>query len=463
VDERGRLARAAPHLVRPCPVVVLEDPRAGRLATSWLELAPRLHSGLGAGRDGWPDARKVESDTLRALAPHLTLAGEGPWLLDHDALTDGRRLAVSLALAARASGATVMTRCEPVDLGPGAGHGRTWITLRDRLTGRLARVGTRVVVNATGAWIDVTRRWAALDGAQRSLLEPAWSEVAVLESPSVAALRQLRWGRPERGFFAPSLDDHAVLHVPLRRDASDSFDPEGPPPDARPPGRTESRLRQHLGVPADRVRSPVPRALREDGRRAAWGRVVVGKAAGGWWIDMVPGHPTLRWRQARRVARRAVRLLGAPSVGGSVRPVPGGDVTSVPGEEASARGRGLTPALARWMVRRHGSRWLAVLRAHGEGQPPGADDAPLTAAELEWSFEEEGARTLSDLFWRWRLPELFPANRRDEEWEVARRFAHHAARRWAWRDTRLDAEWRRWQRERARVYRSDPSSEEAPR
>jgi glycerol-3-phosphate dehydrogenase len=463
VFERGRMVRAAPHMVRPCPVVLLGEAAAGRLASAWLELGPRLQARLGARREGWPGLRKVDRDTLRALAPQLAPGGEGPWLLDHDALTDGRRLVVLLALAARASGAEVLTRCEPVDLVPGPDKRVARVTLRDRLTGRLARVGTRLVVNATGAWIDVTRRWAAVDGADRPLLEPAWSEVVLLESPTVAAVRQLRWGRPERGFLAPSLDDHAVLHVPLRWEASRSFDPEGAPPDGRPPGRTETRLRQHLGAPTDRVRSSVPQALREGGRHAAWGRVVVEKAAGGWWIDLVPAHPTLRWWQARHVVRRALRLLGAAPADEGPRPIPGGDVTSIAGEEASARGRGLTPGLARWLVRRHGSRWIAVMRSYDGGPGPGGEETPLTGAELEWSFEEEGARTLADLFWRWRLPELFSADRRDEEWDVARRFAQHAARRWAWRDARLEAEWRRWQRERARVHRPDNAAEEAPR
>lgn len=456
--ERGRWTRAVPHLVRPCPVILLDDGRGGRWRRAWTELAPAMLARAGAAREGWPGLRRIDRETLGALAPRLVVRGDGPWLLDHDALTDGRRLTVALAGAARAAGATVLTRCEPVEIVSAPRGRRARVTLRDRLTGALARIDARAVINATGAWIDATRRWAAMGGGPR--LRPAWSEVTVLEAPAVAGLRLPRAGRHQPCLMAPSLDDRAVLHPPPRRHRLADFDPERAPPPPRPAGRSETTLRQHLGAPSDRIHCPCPAPFGAGRRSQPAGREDWQVFAGALWIDLLPSHPTLRWRQAGRLVAKLLRRLGAPRRQLPAAVLPGSDVTSVAGEEAAARGRGLTPPLARWIVRRHGSRWMAVLRGSQPPEPAGGDGPPLTVAEMEWCFEEEGARTLADLFWRWRLPELFPVGRRDEEWDLARRFAHRAAHRFAWNDARLDAEWRRWQRERALAYRSEAAAEE---
>jgi glycerol-3-phosphate dehydrogenase len=463
VLERGRLVRAAPHLVRPCPALLLEHPKTGPIASAWTRRAPRIQDWLGAARDGWPPVRSVDAGVVHALVPDFRLPSKGRCALGHDALTDGRRLTVAVAAAARASGADVLTRCEAVEIQPGDRRGSARVALRDRLTGRLAHLEVRAMINATGAWIDATRRWSALADAGGGLLEPAWAEAVVLDAPAVAIVRQLRVGRRERGFLAPSLDDRGVLHVPFRRMTPARSEPEGDSPAPKPQGRTEARLRQ-LVTANERVRCIVPLAHRDAADEAGRGRIVLATVGGIPWIDVVPSAPTLRWWQARCVAARAAKVLGTAPRWGRAARLPGGDASSAAGEEASARGRGLSPGLARWIVRRHGSRWQAVMRSGDDAAEEVSWDAPpLTVAEMIWSFEEEGARTLADLFWRWRLPEFFTPGRRDEEWDAARRFLHQAARRWAWHDTRIEAEWRRWQRERNEVYRPDPVSEEGPR
>lgn len=455
VRERGRLVRMAPHLVRPCPVVLLGQRHGRRVSRAWAARAPSLLSRLGAARDGWPDARPVERATIESLLPDFVMGDDGDHLLIHDALTDGRRLVVALAAAARGSGATVLTRCEPVALEADEGaRGRARMSLRDQLTGAVATLSTRLVVNATGAWIDRTRRWAGTERAGHPLVRPVQALATVLDAPAAAAVRWLTRGDRGRVVAAPSADDHAVLQALLPGSSSRSRDPESPIAPAGRPNPYTSELRLRFGVGSVRARCAVPLAAPELPELAGYGRALSDRVAGIGWIDAVPGAPVLRWRLAREVTTRVARRLGARRTTVRAANVPGGDLTSLPGEEASARGQGLAPALARWLVRRFGSRWPVVVRDADAAQlaAAGWEGPPLTGAELRWSFREEGARCLADLLWRWRLPELVSSRADENEWELARRLAAVAAAEFRWSDGRLEGEWRRWQRERALAY-----------
>ncbi|RMG48425.1 MAG: hypothetical protein D6718_01905, partial [Acidobacteria bacterium] len=134
-----------------------------------------------------------------------------------------------------------------------------------------------------------------------------------------------------------------------------------------------------------------------------------------------------------------------------------GDLASALGEEGAARARGLSPAQARWLVSRYGSRWSRLFEGSPWGtQPLGEEGIPL-AAEVAWAVRQEHVRTLSDLLLRFRLPEIVA----DEEAaaSMAARLLGELA---GWSAARTEREWRRWRRERRQMYGGPEAGRDRP-
>jgi len=68
-------------------------------------------------------------------------------------------------LSAARHGARVFTICQVEEVTRDAAGAVAGVTARDLLTGETARLGARVVVNASGPWVDAVR--AAARGAER--------------------------------------------------------------------------------------------------------------------------------------------------------------------------------------------------------------------------------------------------------------------------------------------------------
>ncbi|GAA2969650.1 glycerol-3-phosphate dehydrogenase/oxidase [Actinokineospora diospyrosa] len=150
--ERGVLmTTTAPHLTRTLPQLVpLHPPVSARDAAL-------TYAGLVAG-DGLrrvartpanllPGPRRVSAAESRALAPGLRAAGLRGGLLSFDGqLVDDARLVVALARTAAGLGARIITRARVSAVAPDA------VEVVDARTGQVARIRSRVVVNATGVW-----------------------------------------------------------------------------------------------------------------------------------------------------------------------------------------------------------------------------------------------------------------------------------------------------------------------
>jgi glycerol-3-phosphate dehydrogenase len=156
--ERAALSRMAPALARPRRFLVPVY-RGDRIAPWKLQIGLTLYDFL-AGRRGFSPHVMTRAREARELEPELSndaLRGAGIY---SDVVMDDARLAVAVARDAAAHGAEILTWHEAVSARP-LDDGTLSIAVRDRLESGERTLVTRMIVNATGAWCDATRRWLA--------------------------------------------------------------------------------------------------------------------------------------------------------------------------------------------------------------------------------------------------------------------------------------------------------------
>lgn len=147
--ERGRLARNAPHLVRDLAFVI---PAYGRMDKLFygagLELYETLAGDLSLGA-----SRVLDYAETVAQVPTVAREGLRGGVLYHDAQFDDARMAVTLARTAAGRGAVVVNHVEAAGFVREGGRVEG-AELRDRIGGREFVARARVVVNATGVFVD---------------------------------------------------------------------------------------------------------------------------------------------------------------------------------------------------------------------------------------------------------------------------------------------------------------------
>ena len=425
--ERATLVHAARPAALPVPVVV---PRAlvgaGEARSS--ARRERLASWLAPG--GWPGPRAAAGKAAGKIP--LAALEEGKARLHFDALVDDRRLVLLTALAAAKAGVVLAQRCDLTGLEVAEGGG-VWAEIRDRVTGEAVNVRARAVVNATGAWIDHVR--ASLDVGREKLFPLARAVRVAIDDPSdAAALLGRRDGAP---FLLAPATRGTLLAAPFEPAAQGSRE------------RAAERL---LRLAADYFGArPEPRAAFEELRPAVERAAMAREAARGAPFWSVAAAGALRERlTARRLAERIEDELGRFAGRGARAPLAASAAgASLKRERQEARGAGLGADQARWMVGRYGAAWREVVTEAG-GAEPLADGAPPLRCEVAWAVREEGARTLSDILLRWRLPEIAPSLEIEEI--VAAAAADDATRAFAWSPVQRERELERWRHERRLAY-----------
>jgi glycerol-3-phosphate dehydrogenase len=174
--ERERLARLAPHLVRPLPFLVPVY-RGAKRGMFMIRLGMKFYDLLTPGKRTEHYRTISRQQTLR-LEQYLNPEGlKGSGFYFDDLLLLPERLCLENALSAQRWGAMVYNYAEVTSIAsrePRAasreprGARREWdIEVRGALDGGVAHVTARVVVNATGPWADQVRRLAGVDGGRR--------------------------------------------------------------------------------------------------------------------------------------------------------------------------------------------------------------------------------------------------------------------------------------------------------
>jgi glycerol-3-phosphate dehydrogenase len=431
--ERGiLLARTAPHLVRPLPMLLPFLPPVSTRDARLLHLGYRLGDLLRAAARTpaavLPRVRRVGAAEAATLVPAVRRDGLRGGLIGWDGqLVDDARLVVAIARTAAGHGARILTRCAAEAL---AGDGAE---IRDGRTGQPYQVRARVVINATGVWAGQL----VPDIAVR----PSRGTHLVLPGRLLDGLRaQLTIpvpGERNRFVFALPQPDGRV-YVGITDELVD-----GPIPDVPEPGEAEIRflldtLNSGLARPVDR--SEVAGAY-------AGLRPLLAPAGGAG----ASGAPTRSADLSRRHAVLTSRAGVVTVVGGKLTTyrrmaqdavdaaVHSGRVSAGPSRTARLPlvGAAAPAALARVdaprrLVGRYGTRAAEVLAVAG-GDPallaPIADGLEITGAELRHAVRHEGALDVADLLDRRTRIGLVAADRaRAEAAATAALAADHTVR-----------------------------------
>lgn len=413
LQERERLLKIAPHLVRPLPLLIpiyRGDKRgpltilAGMMAYDALSLGKSLPRHQMLDRHAaLQRAPGLSPDQLRGAALYFDGQAEYP-----------ERLALENALDARDHGADVRTYHQvdviAVEAGRVAG-----IEGHDVLTGQRFRAGAPVIANVAGPWVDEVLAGVTKTAARRRIGGTKGSHIVVAPFPGAPSdgLYAEAW-RDRRPFFILPWNDRYLIGTTDLRFAGDLdrvtaedweidwllgetnrvipeadlarsdvlYSYAGVRPLPYAPGAAEGNVtRRHAIV--DHGAEDGPQGL----------------------LSVVGGKLTTYRELAEQVVDLVQRRLGRVERSWTAAiPLPGGR-TRLPWSEFQAaflRDAGLPETSARHLLRVYGTRAPALLERATTPELRAVIDpaSGAIAAEVPWAFEEEGARTLADLLAR---------------------------------------------------------------
>ena len=470
--ERRILLRIAPHLVRPQPFIwpVYQDARVPR----WkLAAGLFLYDALSLFRNVASHQRLSTAELLRQ-EPALRQPGLRGGARYYDARTNDIRLTLANARAAAEAGATVANHVEVrellIDGGPaaiytgGRRHGGYQRAVRgaianDVLSGQRLTIRARTVVNATGPWSDVIRRFA--DGSAAASLRGT-------KGVHIAVPRERVGNRNALTLLSP-IDGRVIFLLPagpLTVVGTTDTDYDGP---LDPVHATRSDIAYllrsanaffpgaHL-IPGDVVSAwagirPLVGGGTGDPGRASREHALTWTAPG--LLTISGGKLTTYRAMAREVVDEVTRALGdrRPRRSPTDRaPLPGGDFLSADRELAAARDATGMPSTAEHLVHAYGREWRdvwAIVGSNAALAAPVSPTLPYIVAELHFAIQREMAMTLSDLLIR-RMHIAYEA--RDHGAAAAPAVARVVAPLLGWSADDMRAQLGQYQRDVARVF-----------
>ncbi len=414
--ERGLImARLAPHLTRPLPMIYPWGPGTGRgsraLVGTGLAAADVLRLMAGTRRTTLPGPRRLTRAEALAMLPQLRRDVSGGWLSWDGQLTDDARLVLAIARTAAGFGAVMATRCAASAL---TGHGAT---LTDGLTGESFQLRARAVINAAGVWAGQLAEGVRLRPSRGTHLVLADTALGGLRAGLIAPVP----GEHNRYVFAVPVPGEPRVYAGLTDEPAD-----GPVPDVPEPSQAEiafllRTVSDMLGSPL----SPGDVLGAFAGLRPLLDTAQAGPQAGTATADLSRRHTVLtspdgvvtvvggKLTTYRRMARDAVdaalagRLAGRPAGPSCTARLP---LAGAAPAQALAR----VPAPAR-LVARYGTEAPLVqdlASQHAELAAPVADGLRTTAAEFAFAVAHEGALDPADLLDRRTRIGLVPGDRR---------------------------------------------------
>jgi glycerol-3-phosphate dehydrogenase len=159
--ERATIRRLAPHLVRPLPflVPIHRDSSRGRIK---VRIGMKVYQWLTPARGGERYRVLSASDAL-GFEPTLRAEGlRGAGYYIDDLLVYPERLCLENVLSACRHGGRAFSYAEVEDVIRGPGGVVAGVRVRDLLTGQVATLRARLLVNATGPWVDQLREQAGV-------------------------------------------------------------------------------------------------------------------------------------------------------------------------------------------------------------------------------------------------------------------------------------------------------------
>lgn len=167
LKERSILRANAPHLVTDLPLIV---PAYARWERPYYGAGLKMYD-LLAGRSTFGQSRLLSRGATLDRLPTLREKGLRGGIEYHDGQFDDARLLINLVQTAAGHGGTVLNYMHVEGVTTGIDGKVDGVVARDVESGSEHRVGARVVVNATGAFVDGVRRMAAPDA--ETLIAPS--------------------------------------------------------------------------------------------------------------------------------------------------------------------------------------------------------------------------------------------------------------------------------------------------
>lgn len=157
--ERAILAQNAPRLAQPFPFVIpiYENPRRNYDRPLKMRLGLWLYD-LLAGQRNFARHWKVNRDEALRLAPQLDARGLKGAFIYYDGLTNDSRLVVEVIKTARRRGAEIANYTRVAGFIKNGNGKIEGARLRDELSGVEIGCRARIVINATGVWMEDTLR-----------------------------------------------------------------------------------------------------------------------------------------------------------------------------------------------------------------------------------------------------------------------------------------------------------------
>ena len=183
-ERRSLASDVAPHLVNPMPFLV-PIYKHGPHGAAKMGAGVFLYSALSAFGDGM--GRLLSPAQAHRLAPGLRTDGLKSVAAYSDHQMNDSRMAVMSVRAAVDAGAVVLNHAEVVGLRSTRGR-VTGADLRDRVGGQEFGIDARLVLNATGPWVDRLRRLEDPDAAPSVRLSKGAHLVLKTPEPWRAAL-----------------------------------------------------------------------------------------------------------------------------------------------------------------------------------------------------------------------------------------------------------------------------------
>lgn len=404
LDERSRLLRLAPHLVRLAPFLfpVYGLPLVHR---AFYGSGLILYDLLGSARDGGRAHHLGAAATLRA-APGLRPAGLRGSVTYHDGVEDDARLALAVARTGIAAGGTLATRIRVTGTLTDAGGRAIGVAVQDRVTDATGEIRATRIVDATGVWSG--RPGAPLGGSSVPIV-PSRGTHLVVSRDRLPITTGITLRVPGKVVFVVPWPDAWLIGT---TDERDSGDPDRPTPTGHEVSALLDTVNRTLDVDL----------RREDLLGTFTGlRPLVGDPGGGSTVKVSREHRVGvertgvvrvsggKYTTYRLMARDAVdAALGSEA---AARPSRTAEMALVGAADTAALTRlagdlaaqhGLDRALVDALVARHGTEASAVL-ALGAQQDllrPLASGVRQLEAEVVWAARNELALSLDDLLSR---------------------------------------------------------------
>ena len=155
LQERAILSRIAPHLVETFPFVIPVYRKLQQNYDHPLKMrAGLLLYDLLAGGDRVNRHRRLSAEEALKLAPQLDSEGLRGALLYYDALTDDSRLVIEVIKTACSRGATISNYTRLLGFTKSVDGMISGARLRDEFTGQSFVARSKVLINATGVWVE---------------------------------------------------------------------------------------------------------------------------------------------------------------------------------------------------------------------------------------------------------------------------------------------------------------------